>query len=210
MMARYGSRRDERGTTRNPSGYRAPMNLICRSRREQRRVLRRREILDVAQQYFLDHGFSDTSMSAIASRCGGSKTMLWSHFPSKEALFGAFVDRIVGTFSDALDEALLTGRTTEALTGFGCVFLSKILSEEARAIRRLIVAEGHRFPGLARKFYESGPMRTRLRLARFIATEMEANRLRPGEADLASRSSSHCVRRAASRTNCSMASMGCP
>ena len=164
------------------------MNPSCQNRREKRRLVRRREILDVAQRYFLDHGFADTSMSAIASKCGGSKTTLWSHFPSKEALFGAFVDQRVRAFSDALDEALLTGPTMEAaLTRFGRVFLSKILSEEARAIRRLIIAEGHRFPDLARTFYESGPMRTRLRLAHFIATKMEANLLRPGEADLAAR-----------------------
>ena len=38
-------------------------------------------------------GFAATSMSAIATRLGGSKGTLYNYFKSKEELFGAVVSR---------------------------------------------------------------------------------------------------------------------
>lgn len=156
--------------------------------RARRKEERRQAILDVAKRSFLEHGFAATSMSAIAADCGGSKTTLWSHFPSKEALFQAFLDRLVGDFSEALDQALLTSGGMEAvLRRFGSVFVAKILSEDARALKRLIAAEGHRFPELAAAFYEGGPRKTRTRLARYLEEQMAAGCLRRGDPQRAAR-----------------------
>lgn len=160
----------------------------AKPRRTLRKEDRREAIIEIAKRHFLEHGFAATSMSAIAARCGGSKTTLWSHFPSKEDLFSAFVDGLVGEFRQALDEALLTECGTKAaLRRFGAVFIAKILSEDARALKRLIAAEGHRFPTLVQTFYEGGPRRTRERLAAFMADEMAAGRLRKGDPELAAR-----------------------
>ncbi|PZU11796.1 TetR/AcrR family transcriptional regulator [Sphingomonas sp.] len=157
-------------------------------RRSRRKEVRREAIIDIAKRAFLENGFADTSMSAIAADCGGSKTTLWSHFPSKEDLFLAIVDKLVGHFSDALDEALLVGGgTAAALRRFGRVFLAKILSEDARALKRMIAAEGHRFPDLVKAFYERGPARCRARLARYMADEMAAGRLQQGDPEIAAR-----------------------
>jgi TetR/AcrR family transcriptional regulator, mexJK operon transcriptional repressor len=161
---------------------------MCPDKRGLRKESRRQAILDVAGSSFLEHGYAATSMSAIAADCGGSKTTLWSHFPSKEALFSAFVDRMVGTFSEALDEALITGGGTEAaLRRFGRVFIAKILTEDSRALKRLLASEGHRFPSLAETFYESGPKRVRQRLTRYMADEMAGGRIRQGDPELAAR-----------------------
>ncbi|MDO6413826.1 TetR/AcrR family transcriptional regulator [Sphingomonas sp. BIUV-7] len=163
-------------------------DITTRDQRSRRKEDRREAIIDIAKRSFLEQGFAETSMSTIAARCGGSKTTLWSHFPSKEDLFQAFVDRLVGDFSEALDEALLTGGGTGAtLKRFGDVFLAKILSEDARALKRMIACEGHRFPALAKAFYERGPARTRERLARYIADEMATGRLRVGDSEIAAR-----------------------
>jgi len=159
----------------------------AKDRRAQRKELRREAIIDIARASFLQHGFAASSMSSIAAACGGSKTTLWSHFPSKEALFEALVDRLVGNFSDALGEALLTGGTEAAMRRFGRVFLSKILSEDALALKRMINSEAQRFPMLAVAFYERGPAPVRKRLSLYIAGEMEAGRLRKGDPELAAR-----------------------
>ncbi len=55
------------------------------SRREARRHSRRETILDVAAQWFLEHGYDGTTMSAIATALGGSKGTLWNYFPGSVA-----------------------------------------------------------------------------------------------------------------------------
>lgn len=162
--------------------------VVSKTRRDERKECRREAIIEIAKRTFLEHGFAATSMSEIAARCGGSKTTLWSHFPSKEDLFQAFVDKLVDGFSGALDEALLTGGGLEpTLRRFGGVFLAKILHEDSRALKRLIAAEAHRFPELAEAFYLRGPARVRARLSRYMAEEMGAGRLRQGDSELAAR-----------------------
>lgn len=161
---------------------------IAKTKRDERKECRREAIIEIAKRAFLENGFAATSMSAIAALCGGSKTTLWSHFPSKEDLFQAFVDKLVGDFAGALNEALLIGGGTEAaLRRFGRVFVAKILSPESIALKRILAAEGHRFPEMTRAFYESGPKRTRARLAGYIAGEMAAGHLRNGDSEVAAR-----------------------
>lgn len=52
---------------------------------------RRAEILSVATDLFLAHGFAGTSMSALARAVGVQKASLYHHFASKEDLFIACV-----------------------------------------------------------------------------------------------------------------------
>ena len=157
-------------------------------RRAARKADRRRAILDVAERSFLERGFADTSMSTIAAELGGSKTTLWSYFPSKDELFAAVLDSKIADFQQELDGALIpTGGSEAALTRFGRILLRKILSPLSVALHRLIVAEAERFPSIGRAFAERGPDRVRARLARYIAEEMAAGRLRQGDAMLAAR-----------------------
>lgn len=158
------------------------------SRREARKADRRRAILDVAERSFLERGYAATSMSTIAAELGGSKTTLWSYFPSKEALFAAVLDAQIDHFQGALDEALLsTGGTRASLTRFGRVFLAKVISPGSIALHRLIVAEAGRFPSVGAAFASRGPLRVRDRLTRWVGEEMAAGRLRQGDATVAAR-----------------------
>jgi TetR/AcrR family transcriptional repressor of mexJK operon len=158
------------------------MNLISTpGRREVRKADRRRTILEVAERSFLERGFADTSMSTIAAELGGSKTTLWSYFPSKDELFAAVIDAKIESFQTALDEALIpVGGTTGALSRFGHVFLNKILTPHSIALHRLIVAEAERFPTMGEAFAIRGPDRVRTRLCRYMEEEMAAGRLRKG------------------------------
>jgi AcrR family transcriptional regulator len=165
------------------------MDLGCTpGRRAARKADRRRAILEVAERAFLERGFADTSMSTIAAELGGSKTTLWSYFPSKDELFAAVLDAKIADFQQALDGALIPGGDTGAsLRRFGGILLRKILSPLSVALHRLIVGEAERFPWIGRAFAERGPDRVRARLATYIAEEMAAGRLRKGDAMLASR-----------------------
>src|SRR3546814_14826440 len=65
-------------------------------------ALRRKAFVEAARKGFLANGYAGTTMSSIASAVGGSKTTLWTYFPSKEALFEAVVDDIVDYYGAAL------------------------------------------------------------------------------------------------------------
>ena len=165
------------------------MDLTCSpGRREARKADRRRAILDVAERSFVERGYADTSMSTIAAELGGSKTTLWSYFPSKEALFAAVLDSKIADFQQALDEALIpAGGTAAALTRFGRLLLRKVLAPGSVALHRLIVAEAGRFPTVGETFAKRGPDRVRARLSRYLADEMAAGRVRPGDSLVAAR-----------------------
>jgi len=165
------------------------MDLSCNpGRREARKADRRRAILEVAERSFFERGFADTSMSTIAAELGGSKTTLWSYFPSKEELFQAVLDTKIAEFQKELDEALVpTGGTEAVLRRFGAVLMRKILSPLSIAVHRLIVSEVDRFPWIGKTFVERGPDRVRAHLSRYLEDEMAAGRLRTGDPILAAR-----------------------
>jgi AcrR family transcriptional regulator len=165
------------------------MEMACSpGRRAARKADRRRCILEVAEQSFLKSGYGETSMSTIAAALGGSKTTLWSYFPSKEALFEAVLDGMIGDFERKLDEALTPGGGTEAvLLRFGRLILEKMMSPKSIALHRLLVSEAERVPTMAQAFAERGPDRLRRRLCGWMQGEMDGGRLRPGDPLLAAR-----------------------
>ena len=55
------------------------------------------EIVDTAKTYFLKYGYSRVSTAEIADDAGRSKKTLYKHFPTKEALLAAVVERVNST-----------------------------------------------------------------------------------------------------------------
>ena len=55
--------------------------------------------MSVAREVFFEHGYSATSMSAIAARLGGSKGTLYNYFRSKEELFEAQLRDVCGALA---------------------------------------------------------------------------------------------------------------
>ncbi len=47
---------------------------------------RREELIDIAQKLFLERGFAETTMLAIAEAAGASKETLYRHFENKEQI----------------------------------------------------------------------------------------------------------------------------
>jgi AcrR family transcriptional regulator len=156
------------------------------SRRELRRQDRRQTILQAARASFMEHGYAATSMSAIAADLGGSKTTLWSHFPSKEELFAAVLEEEIGRFRAELLATLeLSGGLEETLRAFCRALLAKISKPDSIRLHRIIAAEAGRFPELGRIFYERAPRQTQQRLAAFLADAMARGALREADPLLA-------------------------
>lgn len=123
---------------------------------------KRQAIVTAAREAFLRDGFG-VGMDAIAAGAGVSKVTVYNHFGSKEALFTAVI-------AGALDEPL-GGASTAALAGLAdAPDLRAALIDAARAwvaavrgnaeviaLRNLVAAELHRFPGLADAWQGHGP-----------------------------------------------------
>ena len=57
----------------------------------------RLEIVETAKAYFVKYGYSRVSTAEIADEAGRSKKTLYKHFPTKEALLAAVLERVTST-----------------------------------------------------------------------------------------------------------------
>jgi TetR/AcrR family transcriptional regulator, mexJK operon transcriptional repressor len=161
---------------------------LPKSEAELRVVRRRQAFVEVARLTFFDKGFAGTSMSSISARVGGSKTTLWTYFPSKESLFAAVVDDIVERYGIALSIDLAEDEPVElVLHRFGAALLSTVLSDPVIALHRLVLGEASRFPQLAEMFYARGERRGQRKLAAYFEGAMCRGTLRDGDPALAAR-----------------------
>jgi AcrR family transcriptional regulator len=143
---------------------------------------RRKAFVDAARTLFFANGYAGTTMSSIAGKVGGSKTTLWSYFPSKEELFAAVVDDIISQYGDALAIDLpLDEPVPDVLRRFGSVLMTKLTATPLLLLYRLVVGEAERFPHLAETFYDRGPRRGKARAVVWVAEKMVRGEIRMGD-----------------------------
>ena len=146
------------------------------------RDARRDAFVAAAREAFFSKGYGSTSMSSISAKVGGSKTTLWTYFPSKQELFAAVVDDVVERYGRALEVPLdPESDIAESLRAMGRALLQTVHSQPIVDLHRLCVGEAGRFPELARLFHERGPARGKARLREFIREAMARGKLRPGD-----------------------------
>jgi AcrR family transcriptional regulator len=146
------------------------------------RDARRDAFVAAAREAFFSKGYGGTSMSSISAQVGGSKTTLWSYFPSKQDLFAAVVDDLVEKYGKALEVPLdPESDIAESLRRMGRAILNTIHSQPIIDLHRLTIGEAGRFPELARLFHERGPARGKTRLREFIRGAMARGKLRAGD-----------------------------
>ena len=119
--------------------------------RPARRSSTRERILDAALDLFTGEGFSATTISDVERRVGlaAGTGSFYRHFPSKDALLGAVVEREVARFTVETAEH-------EPFSGVDDPHAARVATMQRmlRGIRRfdhlfrLVMAEGHRVPGL--------------------------------------------------------------
>ncbi|HEY1750746.1 MAG TPA: TetR/AcrR family transcriptional regulator [Caulobacteraceae bacterium] len=149
---------------------------------------RRRAILDVARDTFLERGYAAASMSEIATRLGGSKGTLYNYYRSKEELFAAFMTETCQARAAAIFAPLppigKLKSVRESLVDLGVTLMEFLLSEEMISLHRLILAETGRFPELGRMFYEGGPQRGEVRFKEYFEAAMDAGLVRRDDAQM--------------------------
>ena len=144
-----------------------------------KRDLRHAAIIETARQAFFRFGFAGTTMSWIAAHAGGSKSTLWAHFTSKQALFTAVLDDLIERYAAAVMVDLpFNGEVVPTLHRVATSIVQTTLQPDIIALYRLVVGEADRFPELGQLFHERGPGRGQARLAAWLEDAMRAGHLR--------------------------------
>jgi len=147
---------------------------------------RRAAMLEIARADFLREGYAAASMSEIAAKIGGSKATLYSYFPSKKDLFAAVIEEEIRQMLAPLFEMQETqGDIRTVLERFARRFQESVLTDDAVAFYRLVIAESARFPEVGQAAYHFGVQRGLDRLAGYFAAAMERGELRRADASVA-------------------------
>ncbi|WP_424811014.1 TetR/AcrR family transcriptional regulator [Roseococcus sp. YIM B11640] len=137
-------------------------------------------ILNAAGGLFLREGYAAVAMDAIAREAGVSKATLYGHFTGKDALFGAVVaERCAAMIEQGLLDIGHEIPVGESLRRIMDFWLRFMLSPGVVGTYRIVLAEGGRFPDLARAFFEAGPAISLAWVRDWMAEEQRRGRLRP-------------------------------
>jgi TetR/AcrR family transcriptional repressor of mexJK operon len=118
------------------------------------------EVLDVATDYFLAHGYQGASINAMARSSGISKESIYRYFSSKKQLFEAVICRELAEYQAGVRRALSAEKTMdlrEALINIAETVLEVATTDRTLALRRLIFDEARRSPDVGQHYYKIGP-----------------------------------------------------
>ena len=126
-------------------------------------------VVSTAKKLFSVNGFERTTIDAIAKDSGVTKRTIYSHFNSKEELFGATVlDRVREEFS--IDSANLNGaEPSVGLTIIANQFLSLIRRGEVLGAHRTMFSVATTHPEVCNTFYKNAPLTIHAEVAQYLA-----------------------------------------
>jgi len=131
-------------------------------------------ILRAASRLFLKHGYTRTSMDAVAKEADVSKQTVYSYFKNKDELFCRMIEEECARHTppdSMLEDPSLS--MENALFKIGMGFIDMISSPRGLAIHRLVMAEVERHPRVAKLFFDSGPLRMQGLLVRYLMRKAE-------------------------------------
>ena len=132
---------------------------------------RRALILTAAEDVFDRHGFGETSMQEIAAASGMAKKTVYKYFPDKMALFGALIASHDNLQVQLAGDPAETGDREERVAGTIERIATFILSPRQLMLTRLVIAEAHKSPELARRFHAECMSVTRRLLEQTLRAE---------------------------------------
>jgi len=147
------------------------------------------QILKAALTEFGESGLAGARLDDIAKRAGLSKGTIYLYFPNKEELFREVVRYTVVSQLEESERQFgeVTGSATEALTQFMRSFWLFIRSSQFAPLFRLIHAEIHNYPDLARFYAEEVVTRRHRLIASIIARGIETGEFRDVDPAVAAR-----------------------
>lgn len=111
---------------------------------------RRQRLLDAALSVFSKKGYRDGAMDEIAGESGTSKGGVYFHFPSKQAIFLALLDRTAARLLDNVEEAIASENDPIAKADAALLAVLRTFARH-RGLARLFMVEAL---GAGREFHE--------------------------------------------------------
>lgn len=126
-------------------------------RKEEKRQVKRRQILMAALSEFSLMGYDGVSMDKIAAKASVSKPTLYQYFGDKDQLFDAVLNEGSGHILAPLMGG--GGSLVDQLWNFSWTYAEYVLRPEILSMARLILGEASRRPQSAAAYYQAGPGR---------------------------------------------------
>jgi AcrR family transcriptional regulator len=107
------------------------------------RAVRRRQLVELAEQLFAERGYAGASMEELCRRAGVTKPVVYELFGSKDGLFRECVDRAVRRMADSIAAAVRAEDDPEARLRAGGTEFLRFAKDNAVAWE--LIAMGGRF-----------------------------------------------------------------
>ena len=125
-------------------------------------------IIETARTLFAQNGFARTTLDAIAEMSGVTKMTIYSHFKSKEELFGATItNRIKKDFAFDI-ETLDPRNPSDGLIEIASGFILLLRKEEVLGTYRTMFSSALTHPKLCLEFFEKGPLEVHQQVAKYL------------------------------------------
>jgi AcrR family transcriptional regulator len=163
---------------KKPRSKLAPRQGPGRPTAEQARR-RHDELLDSALDLFLDKGFEQATIDAIAASVGMTKRTVYARFENKAALFKAAVQRSIERLivPPATLQALETGDIAATLAAVARLRIAQVMTPAGMKQQRIINTESYRFPEIFTMAYEQNTRPVIEFLAGLLQRETATGRL---------------------------------
>ncbi|WP_159867494.1 TetR/AcrR family transcriptional regulator [Novosphingobium sp. 9U] len=149
-----------------------------RPTREQAQA-RQAELLDRALDHFLDRGFEQATIEAIAADVSMTKRTVYARYPDKAALFLAAVRRGIDRLALA-PESIAATRADDlerTLIAIARLRIDLVSTPQGLKLQRIINTESYRFPEIFTTYYDVAARPTVRFLADVLQAEAKAGRL---------------------------------
>jgi TetR/AcrR family transcriptional repressor of mexJK operon len=130
---------------------------------------RMNDLLKIAGQLFLKHGYTKVSLETIAREAHVAVRTIYVKFGGKNGLLNAVLVARRDQLFKIRDMETDTRPLKEIVDDFARHFLDLLMAPEAISMQRVVLAEAPGNPELARTFFEAGPKQTYETLMRFFA-----------------------------------------
>jgi AcrR family transcriptional regulator len=140
---------------------------------------RHEELLDRALDHFLDKGFEQATIEAIAADVGMTKRTVYARYADKASLFRAAVRRAIERYaiSEERIHATDVGDLRQTLTNLAMLRIDLVSTPQGLKLQRIIQTESYRFPDIFTDTYEIGALPTIKFMARLLKRETAAGNL---------------------------------
>lgn len=118
---------------------------------------RKEKLRKTAETEFLARGYEGAQVVRILDEAGGSRSLYYREYKTKEALFRDVMDGLCANILAPLNIPGGTdGDPSDVLATLASSMLEIILSDEGVRLYRLIIAEGANFPDIAETYFSAG------------------------------------------------------